>query len=57
MTQKDKIREALMFATKVKSMANSLKRDARDFDVKFPLRTAELMEEEANNLIKKLNSK
>lgn len=57
MTQKDKIREALMFATKVKSMANSLKRDARDFDVKFPLKTAELMEEEANNLIKKLNSR
>lgn len=57
MTQKDKIREALMFATKVKSMATSLKRDARDFDVKFPLRTAELMEEEADNLIKKLNSR
>lgn len=54
MAQKDKILEALRFANKMKAMARGLKRDAEDYDVKFPLRTAELIEEEANELIKKL---
>lgn len=36
MTQKEKIIKANLMAMSIKSIANRLERDARDYDVQFP---------------------
>ena len=52
MLQKDKLMRATMFAQKVKSLANSLEVQARDYDVKWPLDTIQALREAADSFLK-----
>lgn len=52
MTQKEKLGKALLMASQIKSVANSLRFDAKDFDVQFPLRHAKRLDEIANEFLK-----
>lgn len=54
MTQKEKLRRAFLFAVQVKAIANNLKLDAEDYDVKFPKSYATELETKAENLLKEL---
>lgn len=54
MTQKEKIGRAIQMALQIKSVAQSLRYDARDYDCKFPIAHAERLERIADNF---LNSK
>lgn len=52
MTQKEKLGEARIMAMRIKSVASSLRNDARDFDCKFPLEHAKTLESIADNYLK-----
>ena len=52
MTQRDKIREAYMLAQRVKGIARSIKFDANDYDVKWPIRHADDLEKAADEFLK-----
>lgn len=42
-----------MFAQRVKSIAHNLEYDAKDYDVKFPLRYAKELNDLVNNFLNK----
>ena len=52
MTQKEKIMQAVIMAQRVKSVARSLRYDAKDYDVRFPLAHAKELEEIADGFLK-----
>jgi len=52
MTQKDKLLQARMMAFKIRSIANSLQFDARDYDVQFPLAYARDLKQMADDFLK-----
>ena len=52
MTQKEKLIKATMMAQKVKRIASSLRYDAKDYDVRFPLAYANELECIANEYLK-----
>lgn len=51
MTQKEKIGRAIQMALQVKSIANSLEYDAKDYDVQFPLPYAKRLNELAESYL------
>lgn len=51
MTQKEKLVKAAKMALTIKSIANSLRYDAKDYDVKFPLVHADNLERIANEFL------
>lgn len=51
-TQKERLMKATMMAHQVKSIASSLRYDAKDYDVKFPLSYADRLEKLANEFLK-----
>lgn len=51
MTQKEKLIKATKMAMMVKSIANRLRYDAKDYDVRFPLSYADDMERVANDFL------
>lgn len=51
MTQKERIGKAIQMAMQIKSVASSLRYDARDYDCKFPLTHAKRLEEIADNFL------
>ena len=52
MTQKEKLGRARIMAMQIKSVASSLRYDAKDYDCKFPLAHAKRLEEIANDYLK-----
>ena len=52
MTQKERIGKALIMAHQIKSVAASLRQDARDFDCQFPISHAKRLEEIANDFLR-----
>lgn len=52
MTQKEKLIKATKMAMMVKSIASSLRYDAKDYDVRFPLSHADNLERIANDFLK-----
>lgn len=51
MTQKEKILKAIQLAQYMKNLANCLRYDAQDYDVKFPLQYAIEMERKADEFL------
>ena len=51
MTQKEKLQKAHMIAVQIKSVANSLRNDAREYDCRFPIQHAEKLERIANDFL------
>ena len=51
-TQKEKLIKATMMAQRMKSIASSLRYDAKDYDVRFPLAYADQLEKLANDFLK-----
>lgn len=51
LTQKEKIRKAYFFALNMRSTANNLKQEARDYDEKWPSLYAKHIEDLATELI------
>ena len=54
MTQKDKIIEARMFALSMKSLADRLMYDGKDYDVQFARNYAKEIKSKAEDLLKKV---
>ena len=52
MTQKDKLGRAVQLAMLMKSVASSLRYDAKDYDCRFPLEHAKRLEEAADAYLK-----
>ena len=52
MTQKEKIIEAKIMCSRLKSMADRLRFDSKDFGVSFPLSYANELERMADNYLK-----
>lgn len=52
MTQKEKLMRAAMMAHQIKSVADSLRYDAKDYDVRFPISHADRLESIANEFLK-----
>lgn len=52
MTQKEKIIKAKMMAMQIKSIANSLRFDAKDYDIHFPLAYADRLISIADEFLK-----
>lgn len=52
MTQKDKLIAARVAALEVKRVATTLRRDALEFDCKFPIPHAEKLEQITKDLLK-----
>ena len=52
MTQKEKLGRARQLAMSVKSIAASLKFDAKDYDCQFPLEHAKRLEQVADEFLK-----
>ena len=52
MTQKEKLGQAKIMAMQVKSVASSLRYDAKDYDCRFPITHAKRLEEIADNFLK-----
>lgn len=52
MTQKEKLMRASIMAQKIKNIAQSLRYDAKDYDVHFPLQYAKDLESIANEFLK-----
>ena len=52
MTQKERLGRAVRMAMQVKSVASSLRYDAKDYDCRFPIHHAERLEEIANDFLK-----
>ena len=53
-SSQDLKREAFAFAMMVKATAASLERDAKDYDVKFPLNAANKLKEEVEYFLKNI---
>lgn len=51
MTQKEKIGKAIQMAMQIKSVAISLRYDAKDYDCKFPIAHAEKLERIADEFL------
>lgn len=51
MTQKEKLGRAIIMAMQIKSVASSLRYDAKDYDCKFPLTHAKRLEEIAEEYL------
>lgn len=51
MTQKEKLGRARIMAMQIKSVASSLRYDARDYDCRFPLAHAKRLEEIADKFL------
>lgn len=54
MTQKDKIREAIMFAMRVKSIASSIKSEGDDYDMQWHKSYCEQLNNACEAVLKKL---
>ena len=54
MTQRDKIREAIMFAVRVKSIASSIKDEGNDYDMQWHKSYCKQLTEASEELLKKL---
>ena len=54
MTQKDKIREAIMFATRVKSISSSIKSEGDDYDMSWHKKYCIQLTNAADELFRKL---
>jgi len=54
MTLKDKIREAIMFAMRVKSIASSIKSEGDDYDMKWHRNYCEQLNNACESILKKL---
>lgn len=52
MTQKEKLGRAIQMAMQIKSVASSLRYDAKDYDCRFPISHAERLEQIANDFLK-----
>ena len=52
MTQKERIGKAIQMAMQVKSVAASLRYDAKDYDCEFPLEHAKRLEQMADEFLK-----
>ena len=52
MTQKEKLGLARQMAMQIKSVASSLRYDAKDYDCQFPLEHAKRLEQIADNFLK-----
>lgn len=52
MTQKEKLGRAIQMAMQIKSVASSLRYDARDYDCKFPIAHANRLEQIADEYLK-----
>lgn len=52
MTKKEELTQAVKMAVAIKSVAESLRRDARDYDVRFPIQHAERLERVADDFLK-----
>lgn len=52
MTQKEKLMRASIMAQKIKNIAQSLRHDAKDYDVHFPLQYADELESTAKEFLK-----
>ena len=52
MTQREKLTKAIMMAQRIKSVAHSLRNDARDYDCRFPIPHADTLENIADNFLK-----
>ena len=52
MTQKERLARAAMMAVQIKSVASSLRNDARDFDCQFPISHANRLEQIANDYLR-----
>jgi hypothetical protein len=52
MTQKEKIGKAIQMAFLMKSVASSLRYDAKDYDCEFPLEHAKRLEQIADEFLK-----
>ena len=52
MTQKEKLGRAIQLAMLMKSVASSLRYDAKDYDCRFPLEHAKRLEEAADAYLK-----
>ena len=48
MTQKEQLKQAMRLATTAMSVARSLRRDAADFGLRFPITHADRLEQAAN---------
>ncbi len=53
MTQKEKLKEATMMALEIRSIANNIRYDAKDYDTKWSLAYADRLECLANKFLKK----
>ena len=51
MTQKEKIGRAIQMALQIKSIASSLRYDAKDYDVRFPLSYADRLDKLAESYL------
>lgn len=56
MTQKEKIRESLMFANKVKALAESILREGNDYDMQWHKSYCKQLREASESILKKLYS-
>lgn len=54
MNQKEKIREGIMFAMKVKSIASSIKSEGDDYDMQWHKSYCKQLTEASDELLKKL---
>lgn len=52
MTQKDKLREATKMAIGVRSIANSIRCDANEYDTRWPLTYADSLDRLADSFLK-----
>lgn len=57
MTQKDKIREATIFAVRVKSIADSILSEGNDYDVQWHKSYCRQLRESSEALLKQLRGK
>ena len=54
MTQKDKVREATIFAMRIKSIASSIKSEGDDYDMQWHKNYCKQLTEASEELLKKL---
>ena len=54
MTQKDKIRESILFAMRIKSIASSIKSEGNDYDMQWHKNYCKQLTEASEELLKKL---
>ena len=54
MTQKEKIREAILYAMRVKSIASSIKNEGDDYDMQWHKAYVSMLNDASDSLLKKL---